>query len=69
MLEKNISRRLSEAPFMPSASWSFSTVRSRVWTPPGSSLERSSKTNIRARMRSAASRLRSSSAVMNRASV
>ena len=54
MLEKNISRRLSEAPFSARASWSFSTARSRVWTPPGSSLERSSKTNIRARMRSAA---------------
>ena len=59
----------SEAPFSASASWSFSTARSRVWTPPGSSLPRSSKTNIRARMRSAASRLRSSRAVMKRASV
>src|SRR5258708_28324377 len=69
MLEKNMSRRASEAPFSASASWSFSTVRSRVCTPPGSSLERSSKTNISARMRSAASRLRSSRAVMKRVSV
>src|SRR6185312_12286195 len=33
MLVKNISRSASEAPLSARASWSFSTVRSRVWTP------------------------------------
>src|SRR6185437_11485979 len=69
MLEKNTSRRLSVEPLSASASLSFSTWRSSVWIEPGSSLPRSSKVNISALMRSAESRLRSSSAVTKRLSV
>ena len=65
----NSSRRPSEAPFSASAIWSLSMARSSVCTPPGSSLARSSNTNIKARMRSAESEERSSSAVRKRASV
>ena len=69
MLVKKTSRRPSVAPFSARPSLSFSTLRSRVWIEPGSSLERSSKVNIRALMRSALSRERSSRAVMKRLSV
>ena len=69
MLEKKTSRSESVAPLSASASLSFSTWRSSVWIEPGSSLPRSSKVNISALMRSAQSRVRSSSAVMKRLSV
>src|SRR3954469_9088995 len=69
MLVKKTSRRPSVAPFSARPSLSFSTLRSRVWIEPGSSLDRSSKVNISALMRSALSRERSSRAVMKRLSV
>src|SRR5476649_75585 len=69
MLEKKTSRSPSVAPFSARPSLSFSTLRSRVWIEPGSSLLRSSKVNISALMRSALSRERSSRAVMKRLSV
>src|SRR5579859_89275 len=68
MFLKNMSRSLSDAPFIAIGSLSFSTARSSTCTACGVSRSRSSKVNISALMRSAASRLRSSKAARKRVS-
>src|SRR5690606_30109297 len=69
MLAKKNSRAPSEAPFMASAISRLSKFCNSVWMAADSRRVRSSKVNISALMRSALSRLTSSSAVMKRASV
>ncbi len=63
MLPRKKSRTSSLAPLSATPSLSLSTLRISVWAEPASSLTRSSKVNISALMRSADSRLSSSSAV------
>ena len=69
MLPRKKPRTSSLALFSAMPSLSLSTLRIRVCAEPASSLTRSSKVNISALMRSAASRLSSSSEVMKRVSV
>src|SRR5262245_28856074 len=69
MLPRKKPRTSSLALFSATASLSLSTLRISVWAEAESSLIRSSKVNISALMRSAASRLSSSSEVMKRVSV
>src|SRR5437868_2432753 len=69
MLPRKKARTSSFALFSATASFSLSMLRIRVWAEAESSLIRSSKVNISALMRSAASRLSSSSEVMKRVSV
>ena len=69
MLPRKNERTSSLALFSAMASLSLSMLRIRVCAEPASSLTRSSKVNISALMRSADSRLSSSSEVMKRASV
>src|ERR1700712_3871927 len=69
MLPRKKARTSSLALLSATPSLSLSICRIRVWAEAESSLTRSSKVNIRALMRSADSRLSSSSDVMNRVSV
>src|SRR6185312_4853183 len=69
MLPRKKARTSSLALFSAMPSLSLSTWRISVCAEPASSLTRSSKVNISALMRSAASRFSSSSEVMNRVSV
>src|SRR3954465_4295951 len=69
MLPKKKLRTSSLALLSATPSLSLSTLRMRVWAEPESSFTRSSKVNISALMRSADSRLSSSSEVMKRVSV
>ena len=67
-LPRNSSLILSDAPFSATGSLSFSIERSSVWIEVPDRRCRSSKVNISDLMRSAASRLRSSSPFRNRVS-
>ena len=69
MLPRNRSLISSEAPFRARASLFFSMSRRSTWIPLESMRARSSKVNINRLICSHDSRLRSSSAVMNRFSV